>query len=124
MKVKELVEKLLKCDQEKEVGYECQYVDYAHEHPNLVDLGGLRPTSMSKWIPLEKLEPEDGQLFMVALKDYDGKWCYYNQETLPIGLGTAAKRGALWLPIPRVPEDVYKHLGYDDETIEKILNKK
>lgn len=124
MKVKELIEKLQKCDQEKEVAYECQYVDYVHEHPNLVDTGGLRPLSMSRWIPLAKMEPEDGELYIVAYKDCQGKWSYYDQYRLPFGLGTAAKYGALWLPIPRVPEDIYKCMGYDDQTIEKILNKK
>ena len=124
MKVKELVEKLQKCDQEKDAAYECQYIDYVHEHLNLVDLGGLRPLSMSRWIPLEKLEPEEGELFMVALMDSEGNWGYYTKDTLPMGLGTAAKRGAFWLPIPRVPIDVYRQLGYDDETILKILSKR
>lgn len=48
MKVKELLEKLKELDPEKEVTYECMYVDYVLDRPTgNVDLGGCH-TGMYK----------------------------------------------------------------------------
>ena len=124
MKVKELITKLLECDPELDVAYEHCSVDYCEQHDQekLVEMGDLRPFPYTRWIPLEKREPEDSELpCLIAMKDIQGNWQYYLSNEFYMGLGTAAKRGALWMPIERTHEDKYRMMGYDEETIQKLL---
>ena len=114
MKVKELVAKLLECDQELPVAYEHCYVDYVEqlEHEGLVEMGDLRPIGYTRWLSMEKCTPPDdtNMPFLIAIKE-EGNWKYYLSTDFYMGLGTAAKRGALWMPIERTTEDKYKELG-------------
>lgn len=125
MKVKELIARLLGCNPNFDVAYEHCYVDYVNQSDKekLVEMGDLRPFGYSRWIPLEKREPDDSEMpCLIALKDHEGKWQYYISDDLYLGLGTAAKMGGMWMPIERTPEDNYRRLGYDEETVQKLLN--
>ena len=78
MKVKEVIEKLSKCDQELEAAYEHCYIDYVQEKPQegIVEMGGMRATTYSRWIPVAKRHPEEGDFpIVVALKTMKG-WMY------------------------------------------------
>jgi hypothetical protein len=124
MKVKELVKRLLECDPELEVAYEHCYVDYCVQKDveGIVEMGDLRPFGYSRWIPLEKREPDDSELpCLIAVKNPDGSWDYGMSNQLHMGLGTAAKRGALWMPIEKTFDDKCKRMGLDDETIKRLL---
>ncbi len=124
MKVKELIKKLLECDPELEVAYEHCYIDYCEQKDNegLVEMGDLRPLGYTRWIPLEKREPEDSELpCLIAVKDSGGGWNYCMSTELSMGLGTAAKRGAMWMPIEKTFEDKCRRIGLDDEAIKRLL---
>jgi hypothetical protein len=124
MKVKEAIALLLECNPDYDLAYEHCYVDYIRQSDKekLVDMGDLRPFGYSKWIPLEKREPEDNELpCLIALKGPDEVWRYYMSDDLYLGIGTAAKMGGMWMPIDKTPEDKYRKLGYDEETIQKLL---
>ena len=123
MKVKELIEKLSAFDPETEVAYEHCYIDYAtqHEGENLVDLGALRGGTISRWIPLAKMEPTEEELPCLIALEVDGKWNYYLSDNFFMGLGTAAKSGARWMHLEKTPEDNLARQGCSKEVINEIL---
>ena len=130
MKVKELIQELSNFDPELEVGYEHLYIDYARqqEGEQLVDLGGLRPGHISRWVPLDEREPDDDKPFIIALPEEinepKGKWNYYmgeNMYMLHMGLGTAAKQGGRWMYIEPTLEDGWARQGATREQIEHLL---
>ena len=125
MKVKELIEILQKCDPELDAAYEHCYVDYAEERKEegIVEMGDLRPTFYSSWIPISKVEPSESQRpFLVALY-FDNEWHYYTDDKLFCGISTAGKMGGKWMPIERTQEHILKIAGLTDEEIEKTLKK-
>lgn len=124
MKVKKLIKLLLACNPDYDAAYEHCHIDYCNQHDSekLVEMGDCRPLGYSRWIPLSKREPDDSELpCLIAMKDVEDQWQYYISTDFFMGLGTAAKRGAMWMPIERTHEDKYRRLGYDDETVKKIL---
>jgi hypothetical protein len=107
MKVKELIEKLSKCDPELDAAYEHCYIDYVQEKPNgedIVEMGGLRPAGYSRWIPLEKIKPDVGDFPCLFAIKMGNKWEYHTNDTLPMCISTAAECGGLWMPIERTKD--------------------
>ena len=127
MKVRDAIKKLLLCNPDFDLAYEHCYVDYIeqHEKENIVEMGDARFFGYSRWTPLSKREPFDNEYpCIIALKDADGVWNYSLMNTehdFFMGLGTAAKRGALFMPVQRTHEDKLKRMKYEDDEIEKIL---
>ena len=108
MKVKEVVEKLSKCDQELEAAYEHCYIDYVQERPQegIVEMGGLRAGTYPRWIPIAKREPEEGDFpCLVALKLYDG-WDYFLIKNYDLFCYTKeeVKKAGYWMNVPRTQE--------------------
>lgn len=127
MKIKEAIAKLQECDPELDLAYEHCYVDYIEERKEegIVEMGDLRPTFYSRWIPIEKVEPGDSiEEFLVALP-YDGTWHYFTNDKLFCGISTAGRMGGRWMPIERTQEHILQKLGLSDEEIkEKLYGKK
>lgn len=127
MKVRDAIKKLLLCDPDLELAYEHCYVDYIEQHDKekIVEMGDTRFFGYSRWTPLSTREPFAYEYpCVIALKDGDGEWSYRLMNTehdFFMGLGTAAKRGALFMPVQRTHEDKLKRMKFSDEEIQKIL---
>ena len=109
MKVKELIEKLLKCDQELEVAYEHCYIDYVQERQceGIVETGGLRSLGYTRWIPVSKRKPEEGDFPCIVAWNLPEGWSYFllNSADLFKYTDDKVKTDGYWMPLQRTPED-------------------
>lgn len=110
MKVKEVVAKLSKCDQELEAAYEHCYIDYVQERKDegIVEMGGLRAIGYSRWIPITKREPEEGDFPCLLAMYLPGGWDYFliKDHNLLRYTKEEIKKTGYWMPVSRTPEDL------------------
>ena len=108
MKVKEVVEKLSKCDQELEAAYEHCYIDYVQERPQegIVEMGGMRAATYPRWIPITKREPEEGEFPCLVAMDLPDGWDYFLIKNYSLFRYTneEIKKNGYWMPVSRTPE--------------------